>query len=621
MKETVHIAVPADDKYWFFAAVTAYTACRGSSAPVAVHLIDGGVSDEHFSRFASILGGAEVFRHPVDVNRWPSWHGSGITWSRLYLTEILAESDWVVSVDADVMFRGDISDLWNLRDDRYLILPSRDNPLPGQPYNTRAVDWYRTNGLTFKDPSSYFCAGLALLNLKAMRQGDWAERRDEMLAGFDKAEMPNADQCVLNHVLQDSVMLLPRQWGVFSGDENWDVDWSKSGAVHFVEDQPWCRRKPTHLASDLVEEWWDVAEKLGCGHGGSGWRGCRNRLDWILRRAAFLFFKKNQWLLKLDRRLHLHLRSTKGVPHNRVECAKFEVNSAVGQRVSHLRKMISSDCRVVVSSHTGVARNVLAVVKAKLSGRRIVREINDWPLSVIWGESRFKQWFEINVLPKLFDGAICMTDILVEFWRVHGRKGSPIFKLPMTVDVKDVDRVGKGREDGPPYVCYAGGLNEEKDGVETLKRGFECVKRSFREEGRGEIELRILNGMEHDEVIRNMKSAECLVLARPDSLQARAGFPTKLGEYLSTGRPVVVTGVGEISAFLKDGVNAYVVNPVRDRSELAEKMAEKILAVLSDGKYADEIGASGRKVAEKCFDWRVYSRELNEWLSRVGNAS
>ena len=55
--------------------------------------------------------------------------------------------------------------------------------------------------------------------------------------------------------------------------------------------------------------------------------------------------------------------------------------------------------------------------------------------------------------------------------------------------------------------------------------------------------------------------AEMLVLARPDNIQAKYGFPTKLGEYLLSGRPVVLTDVGNITDFLKDGVSAFIAKP------------------------------------------------------------
>ena len=49
----------------------------------------------------------------------------------------------------------------------------------------------------------------------------------------------------------------------------------------------------------------------------------------------------------------------------------------------------------------------------------------------------------------------------------------------------------------------------------------------------------------------------------------------------------------------------------------AEKIAEKILNVFSDLEKAEKIGVEGRTVALKCFDWRVYSLPLNEWLADV----
>ncbi len=64
-----------------------------------------------------------------------------------------------------------------------------------------------------------------------------------------------------------------------------------------------------------------------------------------------------------------------------------------------------------------------------------------------------------------------------------------------------------------------------------------------------------------DNVIKWLNSAYCLVLARPDNIQAQYGFSTKLGEYLCTGEPVVITEVGDIPLFLKNGENAYIAKP------------------------------------------------------------
>lgn len=279
---------------------------------------------------------------------------------------------------------------------------------------------------------------------------------------------------------------------------------------------------------------------------------------------------------------------------------------AVWQRVGHFAKMLEKGSPAVISFHTGIRQNICAAWKARKAGLRVVREINEWPLSVTWKERWFKRWFEVNVLPKLFDGAICISDVLVEFWRKHGRKGVPILKLPMTVDVEAIDNIPPSQCGNSPYICYAGGMTEEKDGVETLKKAYEFVKRQY-----PQVELKLLHDLPHDEAVSVMKGAACLALARPDSLQAQAGFPTKLGEYLATGRPVVVTRTGEIDRFLVNGESAYLAEPGN-----VDDIARQISSVFADTDKAARIGYAGRNVALMVFDWRVHQKELTEWLRR-----
>jgi glycosyltransferase involved in cell wall biosynthesis len=106
-----------------------------------------------------------------------------------------------------------------------------------------------------------------------------------------------------------------------------------------------------------------------------------------------------------------------------------------------------------------------------------------------------------------------------------------------------------------------------------------------------------------------MSRARCLVLPRPDSQQARAGFPTKLGEYLALGRPVVVTKVGEIPRFLEDGRTAYLVETGH-----VENFANKLREVFADRERAEKIGLAGKEVAKSCFDWRNHEGTFCEWM-------
>ena len=54
-----------------------------------------------------------------------------------------------------------------------------------------------------------------------------------------------------------------------------------------------------------------------------------------------------------------------------------------------------------------------------------------------------------------------------------------------------------------------------------------------------------------------MLAAHVLVLPRAAGVFSQAGLANKLGEYLVSGRPVVVTATGDVPLYLEDGVSAY----------------------------------------------------------------
>lgn len=92
-------------------------------------------------------------------------------------------------------------------------------------------------------------------------------------------------------------------------------------------------------------------------------------------------------------------------------------------------------------------------------------------------------------------------------------------------------------------------------------------------------------------------------MARPNNRQAKGGFPTKLGEYLATSKPVVLTKVGEIPLFLTDGVNAYLSEP-----DNAESFAKKLDEALSNQKEARKVGLNGRHLADTVFNYRIIAK-------------
>jgi glycosyltransferase involved in cell wall biosynthesis len=109
-------------------------------------------------------------------------------------------------------------------------------------------------------------------------------------------------------------------------------------------------------------------------------------------------------------------------------------------------------------------------------------------------------------------------------------------------------------------------------------------------------DVRLHGKVRADAVARRLEGCHVLVLPRPASRQAEGGFPTKLGEYLATGRPVVTTSVGDIPKYLQAGINCLMVPPGN-----LPLMSEAIASVATDYGHAESIGQAGQQLAQTTF--------------------
>ncbi len=117
------------------------------------------------------------------------------------------------------------------------------------------------------------------------------------------------------------------------------------------------------------------------------------------------------------------------------------------------------------------------------------------------------------------------------------------------------------------------------------------------------------------EVIDLLASADILVAPKLDHPVNHAGFSQKLAEYLSMGKPVVVSRVGDVSLYLQHGVHAMLCEPgnVRD-------LAANISLLLSDEELAAQISKQSRVLAEEAFDASINVANVIEMLGKSSSA-
>lgn len=316
--DAIHLVYGSDDNYWFPTAISAASAAYGCSRPLVIHLFDAGVTDAHYDEYRSLIRKANpkvvcerMVLDPKMFAGFGAWRGSVVTYSRMFMQDILPDQDWAIYVDGDTLWLGDIARLWQLRDETKLILASVDPPMP---LNERHPDedWYRDNNLDM-DRSGYLCMGLMMANLKALREFNLTGKAKEFMARYPQPRV--VDQTVLNFICRGRTGKLPVEWGVFSAWHG-TADLTKDACIHYVNDVPWSRNKVNRLVSDIVLIWYQFTERV---LEQSLRRRYLSRLDWGMRRMAFILLKHLQPFVRMNGYVLSRLRNTHGLTHAEME--------------------------------------------------------------------------------------------------------------------------------------------------------------------------------------------------------------------------------------------------------------------------------------------------------------
>lgn len=228
-------------------------------------------------------------------------------------------------------------------------------------------------------------------------------------------------------------------------------------------------------------------------------------------------------------------------------------------------------------------------------------------------------------------GIITVSTSLKRLFAEHGASADRIAIVNMIVDEKRFENIVT-RKHGKPYFAYCGTISTFKDGVDILVKAFFAVARKY-----PEIELRIAGAFaskRDEDVIKGLVSqlnltqrvvftgvveasempaflagALAVVLSRPDNIQAKNGFPGKLGEYLLSNSPTIVTAVGDIPLFVKDKINGLVVNPGN-----VEDFAERMIWVIEHPVDAKKISECGAKLAHREFNYLTETKKLVSFM-------
>ena len=251
---------------------------------------------------------------------------------------------------------------------------------------------------------------------------------------------------------------------------------------------------------------------------------------------------------------------------------------------------------------------------------KFVLEISEFPFVFAIKRSFFRKIYihlYIKYIYKLFDGLIVISDSLYEYFeeKIHSKAKHII--VPIITNTNNF----KHTPNNSGEIVYTGALNQFKDGIMDLLQGYTIFTKKnpgkklvlmgdlnvspnkddvieFIDKNQMQDNIEITGYVDRPVMIERMTNAAVLALAKPNNQQSEHCFPTKIAEYLSTGKPVLTTSTGSIPQYLTDRKNSFLTEP-NDPDHLAQTLSD----IFADYGKAEIVGQNGRRLAQNEFDY------------------
>lgn len=262
---------------------------------------------------------------------------------------------------------------------------------------------------------------------------------------------------------------------------------------------------------------------------------------------------------------------------------------------------------------------------ATLINARFIGDRSELP-TVKERKSKIRLFF-YNHKQKWFDSMIIMTKQLCKYYSALSSKKNFVFFMPMTIDIERFKGIIPNKRN---YIAVVFGTHNRDGLSDSLVAYIDYVKRlggrydllivgNYKKmPNRDDLDkiinesgisdrIKVHGPAELKDIPQILADASCLLTTPTTYISG--GFPTKLGEYMLSGTPIVCTIAGELLDYIEPGKDMLMCYP----TEL-EKVSDYLYYIECNPVEASQLAANAKKKALHFFDANTYVSELKSFL-------
>ncbi len=292
---------------------------------------------------------------------------------------------------------------------------------------------------------------------------------------------------------------------------------------------------------------------------------------------------------------------------------------------------------ILIADENAKTIYLLQSISRMITKSKVIFVFDEYPIPIRhFLKEKIPVWKRVKLFLMLqgMHGYISISDELVRYYNKMVKRPSFVMSLIVDNERFESSSLPPAAKSTTKYLCYMGNFELSKDDVHLIIRAFMLARAKCKDielhlygapsekdynatlslisELSAEDYVHYMGKASPQEVPNILKNSLILVSAQPDTKRAAGGFPTKLGEYLSSGVPTIMSDVGENSKYVKNREHAFFVKP----SDV-EEYKNCIEYIYEHYDEALRIAESGKALIDEEYSLKKVTGDLKDFISQL----